>query len=133
MESTKNGKRNINRQRTTLKRERSTTSAVNSPQIRRKSATTVATQTPLRIRRQKSVNIPPPIKASSAKSPRIRRQKSVNIPQPSIASSAKSPQIRRQYSDHHIRRKSSTKCIEGEIITKSITNTKLKIAQPHDQ
>ena len=37
--------------------------------------------------------------------------------------SAKSPRIRRQYtvdshSYHHIRRKSSTKCIEGEIIMK---------------
>ena len=103
VESTKNGKRNSNRRRATLKRERSTTSAaVNSPQIRRKSAgtvqhsTTVATQTPLRIRRQKSVNIPPPSKTLSAKSPKIRRQ----------------------YSEcnHHIRRKSSTKCIEGEII-----------------
>ena len=106
VESTKNGKRKVNRQRSTLKRERSTTpsAAVNSPQlqIRRKSAATVATQTPVRIRRQKSVNIPPSSpRPKSAKSPRIRRQYTVD-----------------SHSYHHIRRKSSTKCIEGEIILK---------------
>ena len=107
MESTKNGKRNVNsnsRQRATLKRERST--AEKSPQIRRKSApyvklsATVATQTPSRIRRQKSVNIPPPSK-KSAKSPQIRRQYTVD---------------NSSYHHNSRRRKSSTKCIEGEII-----------------
>ena len=106
MESTKNGKRNVNsnsRQRATLKRERS--SAEKSPQIRRKSApyvklsATVATQTPSRIRRQKSVNIPPPSK-KSAKSPQIRRQYTVD---------------NSSYHHNSRRRKSSTKCIEGEI------------------
>ena len=113
MESTKNGKRNVNSRRATLKRERSTTSsAVNSPQIRRKSAATVATQTPVRIRRQKSVNIPPSSpRPKSAKSPRIRRQYTVD-----------------SHSYHHIRRKSSTKGIEGEINNyfKEKVNTKSK-------
>ena len=106
MESTKNGKRNVNsnsRQRATLKRERS--SAKKSPQIRRKSApyvklsATVATQTPSRIRRQKSINIPTPSK-KSAKSPQIRRYYTVD---------------NSSYHRNSRRRKSSTKCIEGEI------------------
>ena len=106
MESTKNGKRNVNsnsRQRATLKRERS--SAEKSPQIRRKSApyvklsATVATQTPSRIRRQKSINIPTPSK-KSAKSPQIRRYYTVD---------------NSSYHHNSRRRKSSTKCIEGEM------------------